>query len=151
MRISRRLRDPGEIVSESTGDLALPKASPHATDSPVHASQADAELRKFETERFPEATPPEDSFISNGDMPDSPPSKSANHVTNDVSKPVEVKTKSADVEYYGLKMFIFVIFILALIMIPIAIVWETRKSSIKSSAAYKGLARWVFSSFGVRL
>ena len=48
-------------------------------------------------------------------------------------------------------MFIFIMFILALIMIPIAIVWETRKTYIKSTDAYKGLAKWVFRSFGYKI
>jgi len=56
-----------------------------------------------------------------------------------------------EVENYGFKMFIFVMFILALIMIPIAIVWETRKTYIKSTDAYKGLAKWVFRSFGYKI
>ena len=56
-----------------------------------------------------------------------------------------------EVENYGFKMFIFIMFILALIMIPIAIVWETRKTYIKSTDAYKGLAKWVFRSFGYKI
>ena len=36
-------------------------------------------------------------------------------------------------------------------MIPIAIVWETRKSYIKSTDAYKGLAQFVFKSFGYKI
>lgn len=74
---------------------------------------------------------------------------------NGVTLFLQVVTKRppshAEVENYGFKMFIFIMFILALIMIPIAIVWETRKSYIKSTDAYKGLAKFVFKSFGYKI
>lgn len=36
-------------------------------------------------------------------------------------------------------------------MIPIAIVWETRKTYIKSTDAYKGFAKFVLKSFGYKI
>lgn len=68
---------------------------------------------------------------------------------------MQVVTKATpshvEVENYGFKMFIFIMFILALIMIPIAIVWETRKTYIKSTDAYKGFAKFVLKSFGYKI
>ena len=72
-------------------------------------------------------------------------------LTLTLQAPIRPPPQHTEVENYGFKMFIFSMFILALIMIPIAIVWETRKSYIKSTDAYKGLAKVVFKSFGYKI
>lgn len=113
-----------------------------------------AELQKFETQDFPESPPEDSNVVQDPDVQDSPMS---NHVqpsdvpprTNNVA--VTQPAKEPETEYYGFKMFVFFLFILALIMIPIAIIWETRKTYFKSTDAYKGFARWMYNSLGFRL
>ena len=143
-------------MSESTGDLALPtRLESPANYIPDHA----AELQKFETPDFPESPPPDDSaHVISGHDSDVPDSAMNNHVQNNVERKISPAEKAApqptkepETEYYGFKMFIFFLFILALIMIPIAIVWETRKTYFKSTDAYKGFARWVYKNFAVRV
>lgn len=115
-------------------------------------------LSKFETKEFPEVpVTVEDSVVSeSADVIDAEPMKN-NNMPNSVSpngRPnavAQTPPKQAEVEYYGFKMFIFILFILALIMIPIAIVWETRKTYLRTTTVYRSFARWVFRSFGYRL
>lgn len=152
VRISRRIKVPSDSISESTGVLNLPN-TPNGQASGDITANEESELKKFETSVFPPSPPP-DETVTSFEMTDAPPT--TNHVGPDVSPSNEVTTKRAapshaEVENYGFKMFIFIMFILALIMIPIAIVWETRKSYIKSTDAYKGLAKWVFRSFGYKI
>lgn len=90
-----------------------------------------------------------------GDNVDASSPSVANHVGHEEKPATKVVTKPTpshvEVENYGFKMFIFIMFILALIMIPIAIVWETRKTYIKSTDAYKGFAKFVLKSFGYKI
>ena len=138
-------------MSESTGDLALPTRNENSLISGNVILDHAAELQKFETQDFPES-PPEDSNITlDSDVQDSPMS---NHVQREVPRSgntVVQPSREPEKEYYGFKMFVFLLFILALIMIPIAIIWETRKTYFKSTDPYKGLARWMYKSFGFRL
>ncbi|KAK3709152.1 hypothetical protein QZH41_018062 [Actinostola sp. cb2023] len=155
IRLSRRPKLPSENISESTGDLVLPLIPLQNSSLQITTDQA-AELQKFETQVFPEVpNRVDDSAVSeNIDMIDAEPMQNnvANNVISDRPKPVPPKTtKQAEVEYYGFKMFIFILFIMALIMIPIAIVWETRKTYFRSTIAFRSFARWVFRSFGFRL
>ncbi|KAJ7371515.1 FERM domain-containing protein 5 [Desmophyllum pertusum] len=155
VRISRRIKVPSDSISESTGVLNLPN-TPNGQASGEITPTSDAVLQKFETSVFPPSPPLEES-VSSFEMTDAGSPSTVNHVGHhDVSPPNEVVTKRAppahvEVENYGFKMFIFIMFILALIMIPIAIVWETRKSYIKSTDAYKGLAKFVFRSVGYKI
>ena len=158
IRISRRLKPPstGDNISESTGDLALP-TSPSSNKSTSGNQDPAVDLTKFETSEFPEvpAAADESAVFESADVTDAEPMKN-NNMANNVS-PGRPKTvaatppKQAEVEYYGFKMFIFILFILALIMIPIAIVWETRKTYLRTTTVYRSFARWVFRSFGYRL
>ncbi|XP_031557619.1 FERM domain-containing protein 5-like [Actinia tenebrosa] len=159
IRISRRLKPPtaADNRSESTGDLVLP-TTPNYKKSTSDNPDPAVDLSKFETKHFPEVpVSVEDSAVSaeSADVIDAEPMKN-NNMANNVS-PGRPKTvaqtppKQAEVEYYGFKMFIFILFILALIMIPIAIVWETRKTYLRTTTVYKSFARWVFRSFGYRL
>lgn len=158
MRMTRRPKLPAnDSISESTGDLALPSNPLTNSTSQVNTDRS-VDLEKFETHHFPEVPQQvEDSAITETttDMTDAEPM--ANNVSNNI---VTERTrhprrssdvKQTEVEYYGFKMFIFVLFILALIMIPIAIVWETRKTYFRSTLPFRSFARWAFRSFGVRL
>ncbi|XP_020903124.1 FERM domain-containing protein 5 [Exaiptasia diaphana] len=157
IRITRRPKTPAaDNISESTGDLALPSNPVQNSTSQLNADQS-TELQKFETPHFPEI-PPEDSAITETttDLTDAEPTPTnvSNSIVAERPKPLRTShesTKQAEVEYYGFKMFIFVLFILALIMIPIAIVWETRKTYFRSTIAFKSFSRWVYRSFGIRL
>lgn len=153
VRISRRINVPTSSISESTGVLNLATPNGQASGNLSPNSEA-AELKKFETNVFPPSPPPDESVLS--DTVDAASPSIVNHVGHDSGPPKDtVVTKRppshVEVENYGFKMFIFIVFILALIMIPIAIVWETRKSYIKSTDAYKGLAKFVFRSFGYKI
>jgi len=155
VRISRRIKVPSDSISESTGVLNLPNTPNGQASGEITPNSAASELKRFETSVFP--SPPPDESVTSFDMTDTGSPSTVNHVGHhDVSPPNEVVTKRpppshVEVENYGFKMFIFIMFILALIMIPIAIVWETRKTYIKSTDAYKGLAKWVFRSFGYKI
>lgn len=155
VRISRRIKVSSDSISESTGVLNLSPPGGHSGDN-TPISDA-AELKKFETSEFPPSPPPDESFtsFSTADTIDAGSPSIVNHVGNDTRPAEKVVTKATpkhvEVENYGFKMFIFIMFIIALIMIPIAIVWETRKSYIKSTDAYKGLAKFVFRSFGYKI
>lgn len=155
VRISRRIKVPSDSISESTGVLNLPNTPNGQASGEITPNSAASELKRFETSVFP--SPPPDESVASIEMTDSGSPLTVNHVGHrEVSAPNEVVTKRpppshVEVENYGFKMFIFIMFILALIMIPIAIVWETRKTYIKSTDAYKGLAKWVFRSFGYKI
>ncbi|XP_068693882.1 FERM domain-containing protein 3-like [Montipora foliosa] len=153
VRISRRIIVPSTSISESTGALNLPTTNGQTSSGSPPNSEAVEFIKKFETHVFPPSPPPDETLLSSSDVIDAV----GNHVTHDpVPVPEEVPPtprppKHVEVENYGFKMFIFIMFILALIMIPIAIVWETRKSYIKSTDAYKSLAKLVFNSFGYKI
>lgn len=156
IRLTRRPKQ-SDTISESTGDLNLPTNPLQSSSSHVNADET-VELEKFETQHFPEVpVHAEDSgvFESTPDETDAKAeSNNVVHHGNDRTKSKKITqqdSKQSEVEYYGIKMFIFVLFILALIMIPIAIVWETRKTYFRSTLVFKSFSRWVFRSFGVRL
>ncbi|KAM7440743.1 FERM domain-containing protein 5 [Porites harrisoni] len=150
VRISRRIKVSSDSISESTGVLNLSSPGQSGGNTPISDA---AELQKFETSKFPPSPPPDDSFV--GDSTDASSPSIANHVDHEEKPATKVVTKPTpshvEVENYGFKMFIFIMFILALIMIPIAIVWETRKTYIKSTDAYKGFAKFVLKSFGYKI
>lgn len=157
VRISRRINASSNNISESTGVLNLTTANGQASGDSSTTTEAAEFMKKFETSVFPPSPPPDETLASvSSDVPDAGSPVVGNHVGHvptpvPEEAPISPPPKHAEVENYGFKMFIFIMFILALIMIPIAIVWETRKSYIKSTDAYKGLAKVVFKSFGYKI
>ncbi|KAK2567937.1 FERM domain-containing protein 3 [Acropora cervicornis] len=157
VRISRRINASSNNISESTGVLNLPTANGQASGDSSTTTEAAEFMKKFETSVFPPSPPPDETLASvSSDVPDAGSPVVGNHVGHvpapvPEEAPINPPPRHAEVENYGFKMFIFIMFILALIMIPIAIVWETRKSYIKSTDAYKGLAKLVFKSFGYKI
>ena len=147
IRISTR-QDVSKKTSETANNNRNSSDTPTGDGTNSTSSGSDP-LKEFETEHIPEV-PPDDHNQSQTNL-DRVDAKWTGAENGPVVAEVGAASESANPgnESNMALSVLFILLLIALVLIPIAVVVQTNKEGIKSSTAYSGLATWFESVTGI--
>ncbi|CAB4019557.1 Hypothetical predicted protein [Paramuricea clavata] len=146
IRISTR-QDVSKKSSETANNNRNTADTPSGDGSTSTFSGSDP-LKEFETEHIPEV-PPDDHNHSQIDLVDSKWTGNENGPVTEVGAVSDSETPENEGNV-ALSV-LFILLLVALIIIPVAVVVQSNKEAIKSSSAYQSFAAWFQSVTGVNI